>query len=84
MLNKKFKEIIKNLDENITNKDDLVYAKSQITELSMMYLDELQKIESSYRQKLESCEKRVDNLELSIRRLDNEIFQMEDEEDTDL
>lgn len=84
MLNKKFKEIIDNLDKNIMNKDDLAYAKSQITELSMLYLDELQKIESSYLQKLTTCEQRIDNLENSIRRLDNEIFQIDDEEDTDL
>lgn len=83
MLNNKFKEVIKNLEKNITNKTDLAYAKEQIAELSMSYLDELQKLESTYKQKVAMCEQRLDNLEINFQRLDNEIFQ-EDIEDTDL
>ena len=83
MINNKFKEVIKNLEKNITNKNDLIYAKSQIAELSMIYLDELQKMESSYKQKIAMCEQRLDSLEMEIQRLDNEIFQDEND-DTDL
>lgn len=84
MLNKKFKEVIKNLEENISNKQDLLYAKSQVTELSMTYLDELQRMESTYRQKIDSCSQRLDGLEMQIQRLDNEIFQDDDFDDADL
>lgn len=85
MLNKKFKEVIRNLEGNIENKKDLIYAKSQITELTMEYLDELQKLESIYKQKLIIFEDRLDGLEVAMHRLDNELFQDEDfEEDTDL
>lgn len=83
MLNKKFKEVIKNLEQNIVNKDDLVYSKSQITELAMVFLDELERIETSYQKKIESCESRIDALESSINKIENDFFE-EDYEDTDL
>ncbi len=82
MLNKKFKEVIKNLEENLENKKDLDYAKLQITELTMEYLDELEKMEALYKQKVNLCEQRLDGLEVAMQKLDNEIFQ--EEEDTDL
>lgn len=84
MLNNKFKEVIKNLEGNMENKKDLVYAKSQITELTMEYLDELEKIEALYKQKLSKFENRLEGLEVAMQRLDNEIFQDEEEDDLDL
>ena len=83
MLNKKFKEVVKNLEENITNKEDLVYSKSQITELAMVFLDELNRIESSYQEKIERCEERIDSLEESINKLESDFFE-EDFEDEEL
>lgn len=85
MLNKKFKEVMKNLEGNIESKKDLVYAKAQVTELTMEYLNELEKLESTYKQKIMIFENRLEDLEASMQRLDNEIFQDGDsEEDTDL
>lgn len=84
MLNKKFKEVINNLEDNIENRNDLNYAKSQITELTMLYLDELEKIESVYKQRLLIFEQRLNGLEHQMQRLDNEIFQAEMDEETDL
>lgn len=84
MLNNKFKEVIKNLEDNIVDKKDLSYAKLQVTELTMVYLDELEKIESLYKQKVAMCEHRIDGLEIAIQRLDNEIFQEDGDEDADL
>lgn len=83
MLNKKFKEVIKNLENNLTNKDDLTYSKSQITELAMSFVDELDRIENSYKAKIDACESRIDSLESAINRLENDFFD-EDYDDTDL
>lgn len=85
MLNNKFKEVIKNLEGNIENKKDLVYIKSQITELTMEYLDELQKLETSYKQKIVMFENRLDGLEEAMQKLDNETFQGDEiDEEADL
>lgn len=83
MLNKKFKEVIKNLEQNMTNKEDLTYSKAQITELAMVFLDELERLESSYKEKIEKCESRLDSLENSIDRMENDFFD-EDYDDADL
>ncbi len=83
MLNSKFKEVIKNLDKNIMNKDDLAYIKSQITELTMAYLDDVEKLESEYKEKMLNCEHRIDNLEIDVHRIEDEIFD-EDYDDADL
>lgn len=82
MLNNKFKEVIKNLEENIENKKDLILAKTQITDLTMEYLDELEKMETKYKQKIAMFENRLEGLEVAMQRLD-EMFHEEDEE-TDL
>lgn len=75
MLKNKFKEVIKNLEENMSDEKDLTYAKSQITELTMGYLEEIGEIENLYKQKVAMCEHRLDGLEVQVQRLDNEIFQ---------
>ena len=84
MLNNKFKEVIKNLDENMENKRDLQYAKEQITELTMEYLDELDKLQAQYKHKMEICEHRIDDMESAMQRLENELFQEDEFDDTDL
>ena len=43
-LKKKFSEIMQDLEKNIKNKDDLEYVKSQIYNISILFLDELDKI----------------------------------------
>lgn len=81
MLNNKFKEVIKNLEKNIDSRKDLEYAKTQVTELTMTYLEELGKIEEIYDKKLSLCEGRIEDLEQTIEKIDNELFS---EEETDL
>lgn len=84
MLNKKFKEVIKNLEGNMENKKDLLFAKSQLTELTMEYINELEKLESEYKQKIMIFEARLEGLEVAMQKLDNEIFQEEEGDETDL
>lgn len=81
MLKNKFKEVIKNLEKNIDSQKDLEYAKAQVTELTMTYLEELGKIEEIYDKKVSVCEDRIEDLEQTMEKLDNEIFT---DEETDL
>jgi len=83
MLNNKFKEVIKNLDKNIKSKEDLTFAKAQVTELTMAYIDDLEKLESVYKEKVEICEQRIESLETDIHRIEDEVFQ-DEYEDMDL
>ena len=74
MFNKKFNDAIQNLEENISNKKDLEFAKKQVTDLAISYLDDLSVIEKRYEAKIKNCEKRVDGLEEHIQKLEKELF----------
>ena len=82
MLGKKFKEVIANLEHQIKNKDDLDYAKKQVTELTMSYLNELERLEQHYDFKVSRCAERIDDLEKSIDDVKDKLIQ-EDEIDVE-
>ena len=66
MLGNKFKEVISNIEKQIKNKEDLEFVKKQITELTMSYLNELEKIEQTYDLKVANCTERIDDLEKAL------------------
>ena len=80
MFNKKFNDAIKNLEENISNKADLEFAKKQVTELAISYLDSLNHIERDYEIKIKNCEKRIDSLDQNMKKLEKELFEEDDVE----
>lgn len=69
MLGKKFKETILNLEKRIKDKEELEFVKKQITELTMSYLNELEKLEQNYDLKVSHCTERIDDLEKSLSEL---------------
>lgn len=78
MLNKKFNDTIKNLEENLTNKKELDFVKKQVTNLAMAYIDELSNIEKKYEIRIKHCENRVDELENHMQKLEKELFEEDD------
>ena len=80
MFNKKYNDTIKNLEENMSNKRDLEFAKKQVTDLAIADLDSLNDIEQKYDDKVKHCEERVDNLEEHIQKLEKELFEEDDVE----
>ena len=72
MLGNKFKEIITNLENHIQDKNDLDYAKKQVTDLTMSFLDELGKIEELYDHKISHCVERITDLEKELDKLEEE------------
>ena len=55
MLDKKYNEVIEDLKNNMVSPVDSEYARKVITDLTITYLDELNKIEKSYEQKIKIC-----------------------------
>lgn len=78
MFNNKFKEVIENLEKNIKNKKDLEYVKTLVTDLALTYLEELGKLEEVYDKKVTICEERLEDLEQTMEKIDNEIYEDED------
>lgn len=80
-LKKKFNEIMQDLDKNIKNKDDLEYIKSQIYNISILFLDELDKIAEMNIEKmniLANKEKelgiKVSSMEKALSNIEKEMF----------
>lgn len=80
MLDKKFNEVIEELDKNMESKSDSKYAKMVITELTLVYLDEIHKLELDYEKRLKICNARLKDLEQRLTGLEDEIFDESDEE----
>lgn len=80
MLDKRYNEVIEELNKNMESESDSQYAKMVITELTLMYLDEVNKLEKAYEKKIQLCNLRLAELEQRIEGLENDIF---DEEDDD-
>ncbi|MDO5555557.1 MAG: hypothetical protein Q4G09_02575 [Clostridia bacterium] len=85
-LNSKFKKILKDIEENIENKDDLEYIKIQIFNLYNLFFEELNKIEEATTERISTIvrtqaelQKKVENLENKIKSMEKELYI--DEED---
>ena len=59
MISKKYKEVIKNLEANIDSKRDLDYAKKQVSDLTVLYIDELTKVVKNLETKIEKFENKI-------------------------
>ena len=69
MLDKKFNEVIEELDKNMESKADAKYARVVITELTLMYLDEIHKLELDYEKRLKLCNAKLKDLVITKRKI---------------
>lgn len=87
-LKKKLNEILSNLDENIKDKEDLEYVKSQIYNISMLFLDEIDKLAELNLGRLnvmidreKELSKRISAMEKVIKNIEKEMYIAEEEMD---
>ena len=78
-LNVKFKKILEDLEENIQNKEDLEYIKTQIFNLYNLFFDEMNKIEENAVSRMEAIACRQSNIQEKVENLENKIKSMEKE-----
>ena len=52
MLDKKYNEVIEDLKNNMESPIDSEYARKVITDLTMTYLEEMNKLEKSYEKRI--------------------------------
>ena len=74
MIIKKYNEILKNLESHLFNLKDLDYIKKQITELTMIYIDEIDKKNNINSKKFKNIEKRLLEIENKVELLETEEF----------
>ena len=88
-LNKKFKQILDDIEQNIKDKDDLEYIKVQIFNLYNLFFDEISKIEGTINKKMSmvenmqaNLEDRVEILQSKLSNMENDLY-VDEEEDSD-
>ena len=69
-LQQNFNAIIAKIEERITNKEELDFIKKQIADISMLYIDEINKV-------MELSEKRVNQIFENQKTLENKIVELE-------
>ncbi len=90
-LQKKFKKIISDLEENLKDKEDLEYVKTQIYKVYTMFLDEFDRLEESSMKKIDNVvaryaglEDRIGELESTLDKIEKDIYVGEEEYDLDI
>ena len=78
-LNVKFKKILEDLEENIQNKEDLEYVKTQIFNLYNLFFDEMTRIEEMAATRMETIAGAQAIIQEKVEELDNKVKSMEKE-----
>lgn len=87
-LSEKFKDIIKDIEKNIKNKDDLEYIKTQIYNISSIFLEQLDKVVELTSYRMEELVKKQSELNSKMSKIEGVVGNIEkdiylDEEDND-
>ncbi len=84
-LKKKFNQILEDIEKNIKNKEDLDYIKSQIYNISILFLDELDKLSELNLGRLnvmidreKELSKKIAKMEKMISEIEKEVFSPSD------
>ena len=72
-----FKNIMNDLEENIKNKEDLEYIKTQIYNISTLFLDELDRLADLNMNKLDTLIAKYKNIDERIQKLENSVNHIE-------
>ena len=86
-MQKQFKKIISDIEENLKNKEDVEYVKNQIYNLYNSFLNEFDELETKSTEKIESIlvrykvlEDRMSEIENSIDKIERDIYINESQE----
>ena len=75
MIQKKYQEIIKCLEENIENQKDLEYAKKQFSDFTVYFLNLLNAMQESYENRMVAMEKKFKIVEDKVNNIEKELFE---------
>ena len=76
-LSKKYGEILKDIDNKITNKEDLEFVKSKISEISIIFIDIIDRMSEVIEEKITDIEQSQKNVEDRLTKVQNVIDTLE-------
>ena len=69
-LNDEYQKIISDIEKNITNTDELKYIKEKISELTVLFINTVDKVIEYSKESLNNMEEKQDELEERIEKLE--------------
>ena len=72
-INDEYKKMLTDMDANMSNPDDIEYAKNKLYELSMLFLDEMQQISDGYNDKINAILQNQQVLDGKIKKLQDQV-----------
>lgn len=75
MISRKYEEIIKKLEEKINDKELLDFVKKEISELNLLYTENLENIIFKYENKIQKVEIKLENIEKSLSNLEKDFIE---------
>ena len=90
-LKKRFNNILQDIEKNVTNKEDLDYIKTQVYNISLLFLDELDKLAEINLNRLNTMvdrekelEAKIESMEKIIDKLEKEVYSSDEESDFEI
>ena len=71
--NDAYHKMIQEIDENITNPQDAEFAKNQMYQLSMLFIDELQAMSDQYEDRINALAQNQNELEEKIKKIEKTV-----------
>ena len=76
-LSKKYREILEQIDNTITNKEDLEFVKSKISEISIIFIDIIDRMSEVIEERIVDIEQSQKNVEDRLAKVQNVINTIE-------
>ena len=90
-LKKRFNNILQDIEKNVTNKQDLDYIKIQVYNISLLFLDELDKLAEINLNRLNTMvdrekelEAKIESMEKIIDKLEKEVYSSDEDSDFEI
>ena len=90
-LKKRFNNILQDIEKNVTNKQDLDYIKTQVYNISLLFLDELDKLAEINLNRLNTMvdrekelEAKIESMEKIIDKLEKEVYSSDEDSDFEI
>ena len=86
-INDEYRKMLNDMDDNMSNPEDIEYAKEKMYELSMMFIDELQNLADKYDdrinailQKQQKIDTKMKEVEKSIKEIQQDVYDLDETE----
>ncbi|MBR2241457.1 MAG: hypothetical protein IJ890_08840 [Clostridia bacterium] len=76
---KKFQEIIKDIENNITDEKQLEYVNKKITEVSMLHLSVIDELADVIKNKIDNIEKKQNLIEAKVSKIESSVSGIEND-----